>query len=77
MVPPSFQRYINGTSTVFQRYFDASIAKNYRRTSGERATNDWSHPYLTVVEMRDETCQALVFFQCPMIDLRWQNPIWL
>ena len=59
MVPSSFQRYINGTSTVFQRYFDAFIAKNYRGTTGERVKNDGSHPYLTVVEMRDETCQAL------------------
>lgn len=61
MAPSSFQRYINGASTVFQRYFDASIAKNYRRTSGERATNDWSHPYPTVGELRGETCQTLVF----------------
>lgn len=68
MVPSSFQRYINGTSTVFQRYFDASIAKNYRRTSGKQEKNDGSHPY-PVGELRGKTCQALVFFRSPMIDL--------
>jgi hypothetical protein len=62
MVPSSYQRYFNGTSTVFQRYFDAFIAKNYRLTNGEREKNDWGYPYPTVVGIRDETCQALVFF---------------
>ena len=36
--------------------------KNYCGTSGQRAKKDGSHLYSTVIGMRDETCQALVFF---------------
>lgn len=62
MVPPSYQRYFNSTSTLFQHYFDTFIVKNYRRTNEERAKNDGSHPYPTKVELRDEACQSLVIF---------------
>lgn len=60
MVPPSYQRYFNSTSTLFQHYFDTFIVKNYCGTSEERVKNDRGHPYLTVGELRGETCQALV-----------------
>lgn len=62
MVPSSYQRYFNSTSTLFQHYFDTFIVKNYCGTSGQRAKKDGSHLYSTVIGMRDETCQALVFF---------------
>lgn len=78
MVPSSYQHYFNSTSTLFQHYFNTFKVKNEWRTSGEGVENDWSHTYPTLVEMRDETCQTLViFFRSSMIDLRWQNPIWL
>ena len=62
MVPSSYQHYFNSTSTLFQHYFNTFKVKNEWRTSGEGVENDWSHPYLTVGELRDETSQALVFF---------------
>ena len=63
MVPPSYQRYFNSTSTLFQHYFDTLIVKNDQGTSGKQVKNDGCHPYLTVGELRGETCQTLVFFE--------------
>ena len=62
MVPSSYQRYFNTTSTLFQHYFYTFKVKNDRGTSRKQEKNDGSHPYLTVGELRDETSQALVFF---------------
>ena len=62
MVPSSYQHYFNSTSTLFQHYFNTFKVKNEWRTNGEREKNDWGYPYPTVVGIRDETCQALVFF---------------
>ena len=62
MVPSSYQRYFNTTSTLFQHYFYTFKVKNDQGTSGKQENNDGSHPYLTVGELRGETCQALVFF---------------
>lgn len=62
MVPSSYQWYFNTTSTLFQHYFYTFKVKNDQRTSGKQVKNDGCHPYLTVGELRDETSQALVFF---------------
>ena len=62
MAPSSYQRYFNTTSTLFQHYFYTFKVKNDQGTSGKQENNDGSYPYLTVGELRDETSQALVFF---------------
>ena len=62
MVPSSYQRYFNTTSTLFQHYFYTFKVKNDQGTSGKQVKNDWCQPYPTVGELRDETSQALVFF---------------
>ena len=77
MAPSSYQRYFNTTSTLFQHYFYTFKVKNDRGTSGKQEKNDGSPLYPTVGELRGETCQVLVFLRGPMIDLGWQNPIWL